>query len=66
MDDLYQSFLDWYGTYGYLALFVGVLLENAGLPVPGETAVLIAGFLSCPPAGLSNRSSTAFVVVPVT
>jgi membrane protein DedA with SNARE-associated domain len=50
MGDLYQSFLDWYGTYGYLALFVGVLLENAGLPVPGETAVLIAGFL-CSDAG---------------
>jgi membrane protein DedA with SNARE-associated domain len=30
--------------YGYVALFVIVLLENAGLPVPGETAVLTAGF----------------------
>jgi membrane-associated protein len=32
--------------YGYPALVVVVLLENAGIPVPGETAVLFAGFLS--------------------
>jgi membrane protein DedA with SNARE-associated domain len=50
VENLYQDFLDWYSTYGYLALFIGVLLENAGLPVPGETAVLIAGFL-CSDAG---------------
>ncbi|PYR32706.1 MAG: DedA family protein, partial [Acidobacteria bacterium] len=23
--------------YGYWAVFLGVMLENAGLPVPGET-----------------------------
>jgi len=34
--------------YGYAALFIGVLLENAGLPVPGETAVLVSGFLASP------------------
>jgi membrane-associated protein len=34
--------------YGYIALFIGVLLENAGLPVPGETAVLVSGFLASP------------------
>jgi membrane protein DedA with SNARE-associated domain len=37
--------------YGYAALFIGVLLENAGLPVPGETAVLISGFLASPAGG---------------
>ena len=36
----------WCGTYGYPVLFAGVLLENAGLPVPGETAVLVAGILA--------------------
>jgi membrane-associated protein len=41
----FETFL---GTYGYPALFAGVLLENAGLPVPGETLVLIAGFLASP------------------
>src|SRR5438105_4330794 len=37
--------------YGYAFLFGGVLLENAGLPVPGETAVLISGFLASPAGG---------------
>ena len=34
--------LDLFARYGYAVVFVGVLLENAGLPVPGET-VLLAG-----------------------
>src|SRR5438067_8928965 len=50
MDDLFQTFLDWYGTYGYWILVLGVFLENVGVPVPGETAVLAAGFL-CSSAG---------------
>jgi membrane protein DedA with SNARE-associated domain len=37
---------DYLLTYGYPVLFLGVLLENAGIPVPGETAVLLAGFLA--------------------
>jgi membrane protein DedA with SNARE-associated domain len=32
--------LDLFSRYGYAAVFVGVMLENAGLPVPGETALL--------------------------
>jgi membrane protein DedA with SNARE-associated domain len=31
--------------YGYWAVFFGVMLENAGLPLPGETILLVAGFL---------------------
>ena len=38
-------------TYGYPVLFAGVLLENAGIPLPGETALLIAGYLSCEAGG---------------
>ncbi len=30
--------------YGYIALFAGVFLENLGIPVPGETVLLAAGF----------------------
>ena len=30
--------------YGYWAVFFGVMLENAGVPVPGETILLIAGY----------------------
>lgn len=32
--------------YGYLAVFVGILLENLGLPLPGETITLVGGFLA--------------------
>lgn len=32
--------------YGYWAVFVGILLENIGLPIPGETVTLAGGFLA--------------------
>jgi hypothetical protein len=47
----FQAFADWYAAYGYPVLFLGVLPENAGIPVPGETAVLVAGFLASPAGG---------------
>ena len=34
------------GRYGYTALGAGVLLENAGVPVPGETMLLAAAALA--------------------
>ena len=33
-------------AYGYWAVFFGVMLENAGVPVPGETILLVAGYFS--------------------
>lgn len=33
-------------TYGYAAILIGILLENAGVPLPGETITLIGGFLA--------------------
>jgi membrane protein DedA with SNARE-associated domain len=32
--------------YGYIAVFVGILLENLGLPLPGETITIVGGFLA--------------------
>jgi membrane protein DedA with SNARE-associated domain len=32
--------------YGYWAIFFGILLENLGLPIPGETVTIVGGFLS--------------------
>lgn len=32
--------------YGYGAVFGGILLENAGIPLPGETITLVGGFLA--------------------
>ncbi len=33
-------------NYGYWAIFVGILLENLGIPLPGETVTLVGGFLA--------------------
>ena len=37
--------------HGYWILGLVVLLENAGVPVPGETALLAAGYLTSPDGG---------------
>lgn len=33
-------------AYGYWAIFFGVMLENAGIPVPGETILLVGGYFA--------------------
>ena len=33
------------GQYGYLVVFFGVMLESAGVPLPGETVLIAAGAL---------------------
>jgi membrane protein DedA with SNARE-associated domain len=38
--------------YGYWAVAAALLLENAGLPVPGETVLLLASFLAYSERGL--------------
>ena len=35
-----------FARYGYLVVFFGVFLENTGLPVPGETALLAGAALA--------------------
>jgi membrane protein DedA with SNARE-associated domain len=32
--------------YGYIAVFLGILLENLGIPLPGETITIVGGFLA--------------------
>ena len=32
--------------YGYLAVFIGITIENTGIPIPGETITLVGGFLA--------------------
>lgn len=32
--------------FGYWAVFLGISLENTGLPLPGETITLVGGFLA--------------------
>ena len=45
-DSIFQLLSDFFARYGYWVVFFGVMLENAGLPVPGETVLLFAGFLA--------------------
>jgi membrane protein DedA with SNARE-associated domain len=35
-----------FARYGYAVIFIGVLLENAGVPVPGETTLLAGAALA--------------------
>jgi membrane protein DedA with SNARE-associated domain len=51
--------LDLFARYGYAVVFAGVFLENTGLPVPGETA-LLAG------AALANFGQLSLAWVTVT
>ncbi len=32
--------------YGYWAVFIGIAIENMGIPLPGETITVIGGFLA--------------------
>jgi membrane protein DedA with SNARE-associated domain len=41
-----QWLLDLFARYGYAVVFAGVFLENTGLPVPGETALLAGAALA--------------------
>jgi len=43
---VYQFLTRFFTHYGYGAVFAGVMLENAGLPVPGESVLLFGGFLA--------------------
>lgn len=44
--DILDTLTKLFVQYGYWTVFFGVMLENAGLPVPGETIVLAAGFFA--------------------
>jgi membrane-associated protein len=43
---LFRTLTDFFARYGYWVVFFGVMLENGGLPIPGETVLLFAGFLA--------------------
>lgn len=47
MGHIIYSFLTrFFARYGYGAVFGGVMFENAGLPIPGESVLLFGGFLA--------------------
>ncbi len=45
-EHLFNLLTTFFSRYGYWTLFFGVMLENAGLPIPGETVLIFAGFLA--------------------
>ena len=52
-ESMHEQLLEWIelvrpyvDNYGYLILFLGVMAENASLPVPGETILIIASIYS--------------------
>jgi membrane-associated protein len=46
MADVLQQIANYFQQYGYWTLAVALLLENAGIPVPGETTLLVASALA--------------------
>ncbi len=44
--DILNTLTRLFVQYGYWTVFFGVMLENAGVPVPGETILLAAGFFA--------------------
>jgi len=61
MSETIQSVLGDGSILAYVALMFGIMLENAGIPLPGETALLIAGYL-CSDAG-GHRLRLGLVIV---
>ena len=45
MNELVELIYSLFGRFGYGALFFGVMLDNAGFPIPGELVLLFAGSL---------------------
>ena len=43
--DITDRILPLIEQYGYLVVFFGVMLESIGIPIPGETILIVAGFL---------------------
>jgi membrane protein DedA with SNARE-associated domain/membrane-associated phospholipid phosphatase len=44
--EILSRIISLFTTYGYPIVFFGVMLENAGIPLPGETILLAAGFFA--------------------
>jgi membrane protein DedA with SNARE-associated domain len=42
----FETLRAYFAEYGYWTVAIALLMENAGLPVPGETILLFAGFLA--------------------
>lgn len=41
-----ENVLELARQYGYGAVFLGIAIENTGIPIPGETITIVGGFLA--------------------
>ena len=40
-----ESVLSWVSSYGYVAIFLSMVLGIVGLPIPDETLLVFSGYL---------------------
>ncbi|OGA52920.1 MAG: hypothetical protein A3G24_26940 [Betaproteobacteria bacterium RIFCSPLOWO2_12_FULL_62_13] len=45
MNDLTTQILAFFLHFGYGSVFVGVMLDNAGIPIPGELVLILTGYM---------------------
>lgn len=63
---VFEHLAYFFDKYGYWTVFFGLLLENAGVPVPGETILLFASFLASTKHQLNIFVVAAVAVVAAT
>lgn len=51
----------WVAQWGYMAVFVGIMMENAGVPLPGETIIVVASVFAS--QGILNVWDVYFAAV---
>jgi membrane protein DedA with SNARE-associated domain len=59
---IFELLKEFLARYGYWAIAATLLLENAGVPVPGETVLLMASFL----AYSEHRLHLAYIIIVAT
>lgn len=45
MDGIVTRIIWFFDRFGYGAVFIGVMLDNAGVPIPGELVLILAGYM---------------------
>jgi membrane protein DedA with SNARE-associated domain len=64
MNPLVETIKPYINHYGYWAIFFGVFLESVGLPLPGETLIIVAGLVAA--KGILNFSWIVVLAVVAT
>jgi len=64
MTPLVETVRPYINHYGYWAIFFGVFLESLGLPLPGETLIIVAGLVAA--KGVLNLPGVIIVAIMAT